>query len=75
MAKWSKALPLIAHCFSPLSGFKSQLGHVRKLPVTWGYLVVLAGYSGFLHHLQLGSQKLTAEKVMKMKILNLNNII
>ena len=33
-AVWSKALPLTARCLSPLPGFESQPGHVRKLPVT-----------------------------------------
>ena len=32
--------------------------HVRKLPVTWGQAVVFAGYSGFLHYLQLASHEL-----------------
>ena len=27
---------LTACCLSPLSGFESRPGHVRKLPVTWG---------------------------------------
>ena len=36
MAMWYKALPLNASHLSPLYGFKSQLRHVRKLPVTWG---------------------------------------
>ena len=53
-----KALPLIACCLSPLPGFKSQPGHVGKLPVTWGQAVVFAGYSGFLHYLQLASHEL-----------------
>ena len=35
-AVWSKVPPLTACCLSPLPGFESQLGHVRKLPVTWG---------------------------------------
>ena len=35
-AVWSKAPPLTARCLSPLHGFESQTGHVRKLPVTWG---------------------------------------
>ena len=35
MAMWSKALPMIAICLLPLPGFKSHLGHVGKLPVTW----------------------------------------
>ena len=58
MAVWSKAPPLITHCLSPLPGYESRPGHVRKLPVTWGWAVVLAGYSGFLHYLQLVSQGL-----------------
>ena len=35
MAVWSKALPLTASCLSPLFGFESHTGHVRKLPVIW----------------------------------------
>ena len=35
-AVWSKAPPLTVRCLSPLSGFESRSGHVRKLPVTWG---------------------------------------
>ena len=23
-------------CLSPLAGYESRLGHVRKLPMTWG---------------------------------------
>ena len=42
-----------ASCISPLPGFESQPGHVRKIRVTCYKAVVLAGYSGFLHHLQL----------------------
>ena len=53
-----KAPPLIACCLSPLPGFESQPGHVGKLPVTWGQAVVFAGYSGFLHYLQLASHEL-----------------
>ena len=34
IAKWSRAFPLTACCHFPLSRFKSELGHVRKLPVT-----------------------------------------
>ena len=30
-----KALPLTASHPSPLPGFEYQLGHLRKLPVTW----------------------------------------
>ena len=54
-AVWSKAPP---RCLSPLHGFESQPGHVGKLPVTWGQAVVFAGYSGFLHYLQLASHEL-----------------
>ena len=38
MAVWSKVLPLtaMASCLSPLPGFESRPGHVRKLPVTLG---------------------------------------
>ena len=57
-AVWSKAPPLTVRCLSPLSGFESRPGHVRKLPVTWGQAVVFAGYSGFLHYLQLASHEL-----------------
>ena len=32
-AVWSK--PLTARCLSPLPGFESRPGYVRKLPVTW----------------------------------------
>ena len=35
MAVWFKALPLTASCLSPLPGFESWPGYVRKLPVTW----------------------------------------
>ena len=41
----------------PLPGFESPLGHVRKLSVTWDWVVVFAGYSSFLHHLRLASHK------------------
>ena len=41
MALWSKALPLPAHCLSPLPGFESRPGHVRTRD------------SGFLHYFQL----------------------
>ena len=54
----SKAPLLTARCLSPLLGFESRPGHVRKLPVTWGKAVVFAGYSGFLHYLQLASHEL-----------------
>ena len=58
MALWSKAPPLSACCLSPLPGLESRPGHVRKLPVTWGWAVIFAGYSGFLHYLQLASHEL-----------------
>ena len=60
MALLSKALPLTASCPSPLSGFESHLGYVRKLLVTWGYVVVFAVYSGFLHLFQLASHNVAA---------------
>ena len=41
---WSEAPPLTVRCFSPLPRFESRPEHVRKLPVTWGYAVVSAGY-------------------------------
>ena len=58
MAVWSKAPPLTARCLSPLPGFEIRPGHVGKLPLTWGLGVVFAGYSGFLHNLQLASHEL-----------------
>ena len=71
---WSKAPPLTARCLSPLPRFESRPGHVRKLPVTWGKAVVFAGYSGFLHYIQLASHELATFgiNVTKSKILNLN---
>ena len=36
MAMWSMALPVTDSHLSPEPGFKSRLGHVRKLPVTLG---------------------------------------
>ena len=73
MAVLSKALPLTDSCVSPLSGFESHPGHVRKLPVTWGYVVVIAvWFSGFLHLFQLASHNVATigQKVMKKKIHN-----
>ena len=32
---WSKDLPLTASCLSPLSGFESHSGYVKKLPVLY----------------------------------------
>ena len=68
----SLTLPLTASFLSPLFGYESYLGHVRKLPVTWGQVVVFARYSSFLHQLQMASQNLAAmvEKVMKNEIPN-----
>ena len=39
----SNAPSLTACCFSPLPGFESRSGHVRKLPLTWGKAVVFVG--------------------------------
>ena len=36
IALWSKAPPLTTCCLSPLHGFESWPGHVRKMPMTWG---------------------------------------
>ena len=47
-------------CLSTLSGFKYQLGHVRKLPVTCGKEMVFTGYSGFLPHSQMDIHDLAA---------------
>ena len=58
MNVWSKALPLTASCPSPLSGFEYNPGHIRKLPVTWGYGVVFTKYSCFLHQLKLASRNM-----------------
>ena len=35
MAVWSQAPPLTADCLSPLAGFESRPGLVRRLPVIW----------------------------------------
>ena len=58
--RWSKALPLTACYLLPLPGFESRPGQVRKLPVTWGLVVVFSGSSSFLHLLQLASHDLAA---------------
>ena len=60
MAVWSKALPLNAGCLSPMPLFDSRPGHMSKLPVAWGEAVVFAGYSSFLHHIQLANHCLVA---------------
>ena len=36
----------------------SRPGHVKKLPVTWGWTVVFSEYSGFLHYLHLANHEL-----------------
>ena len=73
-AVWPKAPPLTARCLSPLPGFESRPGHVGKLPVNWGLAVVFAGYSSFLHYLQLASHELAiiGINVTKNKIPNPN---
>ena len=60
MAVWTKALPLTASYPFSLPRFKCQLGRVRKLPVTWGWVLVFTWSSGFLHYLQLASQNFSA---------------
>ena len=72
MAVWSKAPPLTARCLSPLPGFKSRPGYLRKLLVTLGWAVIFAGYSVFLHYLQLASHELATIgiNVTKNKIPN-----
>ena len=55
---WYMVLPLTANCLSPLPGFESCPGHVRKLPVTWGKAVVFAWYYGFLSPLTAGQSLL-----------------
>ena len=47
-------LAVSQHC----PGFESYLKHVRMLPVTWGWVLVFAGYTGFHHQLQLASHDL-----------------
>ena len=45
----SKVLPLTVICLSPLSGFKSHPGHVRKLPMSIHvYMVALPCTSVYL---------------------------
>ena len=45
MAVLSKALPLAARSLSPLLGFETRPGHVRKLSLTWGSVVAFTGHS------------------------------
>ena len=75
MAVWSKALPLTASYLSTLSGFESQSGQVKKLPVTWGQAIVLAWYSGFLHQFQLAGHDFATiwQKVTKNEIPKISN--
>ena len=54
MAERCRTLPLSAPCLSPLPRFEYQPGHLRKLPVTWGW-AVFAGCTGFSYHLQLAN--------------------
>ena len=71
MAVWSKVPLLTARCPSPLPGFESRPGHVRKFPVTWAKVAVFAGYSGFLHYLQLASTHtwlVTIDRIMTEKV-------
>ena len=42
MDEWSKELPLTASCLSPLPGFESRPGHVRRLPRTRGKMMMSA---------------------------------
>ena len=75
MAVWPKASPLTAGYLSPLPGSKSQPGYVRKLPVTCDWAVVLAGYSGSFHYLQVASQELATiwHKCIENQILKPNS--
>ena len=43
MTVWSKVLPLTANC--PTARVLIPLGHVRKLPATWGKVMVWLGTS------------------------------
>ena len=73
----SKAPPLTTRCLSPLPGFESRPGIVRKLPVTWGLTVIFAGCSGFLNYLQLAIHELATIdiNVTKNEIPNISTII
>ena len=55
---WWPCDPLTARYFSPLPGFESRPGHVRKLLVIWGWAADFDGYSGFLHYLHMTSHEL-----------------
>ena len=56
----AKTMPLTPQRLSPLPGFEARPGQVRKLPVNCGWAVVFAGFSSFLHLLQLASHDLAA---------------
>ena len=76
MAKWSKVLPLIACCISPLSSFNHCWGmweNYLKDISDLGLCSFFFRYSGFLLHLELGRYKLAynmAEKAMIIRISN-----
>ena len=53
MAVWSKSVALTASYLSPLHRFECRSGHVRKVPLTWDWALLSAGYSSYLHHLHL----------------------
>ena len=54
---WEQTKLPIANCLDIFD----HPGHVRKLPVAWGFKAVFfAGHYGFLHHLQLARQCLAA---------------
>ena len=58
MAEESKALQLAANCLSPPLVFENRQRHMRNHPVTLIKAVVIVGYSGVLHHLELASSYL-----------------
>ena len=58
MAEESKALQLAVHCLSPPLVFENRPRHIRNNPVTLIKAVVITGYSGVLHHLELASSYL-----------------
>ena len=53
--------------FSIWSRFPQKIKYVRKLPVTWGSMVVFAGYSGPLHHFKRASHDLPKSLCSWMK--------
>ena len=66
MAAWSKALPLIANCPSPLPGFETRSQVGEKVASDLGSGVGFLGYSVYLHQLQPRYFK----KVTKIQIPN-----